>query len=221
MKLLPWKLRFGRKLDVKALRDNDIPLLILDERWNGLFSSTQKTSAIERLEEKLRKLLKEEARLAAEKKDIDAQKRRHMNRIISLTPDVFEKSDEDARKIMQESEREINRINRQAAQIEKQLERLPGRLKQANLELLAVTVGTVYRKIKSGRKRIEKLEKLIEETREKLRACIDEKETLAKENADVYSCLHNLLGGERLEKLDGVFLNRNMNEMENSLNKEG
>ena len=53
---------------------------------------------------------------------------------------------------MQESEREINRINRQAAQIENWLERLPGRLKQANLELLAMTVGTVYRKIKSGRK---------------------------------------------------------------------
>jgi hypothetical protein len=218
MKLLSWKLRRGGKFDIKTLKDNDISLLILDERWNGLFSSIRKTPAIERLEEKLKELMKEEARLIAEKKEIDSRKRRHMDRIILLTPDVFEKSDADARKKMQEAEHEINRINRQAAQIENRLGKLPESMKQANLKLLEVTVRIVYRKIRASKKRINELEKLIEETREKLKACIDEKETLAKENADVYSYLHDLLGGEKLEKLDSVFLNRNVNETEDSLN---
>ncbi|MGE5614784.1 MAG: hypothetical protein ACM3XR_10305 [Bacillota bacterium] len=220
MKLLPWKLHRGSKFDVKTLRDNNISPLILDERWNGLFSSIKKTPAIERLEEKLRGLLKEEARLVAERKEIDVQKKRHMDRIISLTPDVFEKSDENARKIMQESEREIKRINRQTGQIEKQLEKMPERLKQANIELLEATVGIVYRKLRSSSKRIDELERLIEETREKLRTCIDEKETLAKESADVYTYFHDLLGGEKLEILDRVFLNRDKNETEDSLNKD-
>lgn len=221
MKLLPWKLCRGGKFDVKTLRDNDITLLILDERWNGLFGSAGKTPAIERLEEKLRELLKEEARLAAGKKEIDAQKRRHMDKIISLTPDVFEKDDANARKMMRESEREINRINRQAAQIGKRLEKLPKRLRQANLRLLEVTACFVYRKIRVNRERIDKLEKLIEETREKLKACIDEKESLAKGNADMYSYFHNLLGGEELEKLDRVFLNENTNELDDILKRKG
>ena len=40
--------------------------------------------------------MKEEARLTAEKKDIDVQKRRHMDKIIKLTSDVFDKNDADA-----------------------------------------------------------------------------------------------------------------------------
>jgi hypothetical protein len=204
MKLLPWKLGLRRKLGVKTLRDNDILLLILDERWNRLFSSTRKTPAIKRCEEKLRDLMKEEARLNAEKKDIDVQKRRHMDKIIKLTSDVFDKNDADARREMKESECEISRINKQAGQIEKRLDKLPGRLRRANLDLLEMTVDIVYRKLRSRKKRIEELEKIIEETRERLKAYIDEKESLAKENSDVYSYFHNLLGGEELEKLDSI-----------------
>lgn len=205
MKLLPWKLSRSRKFGIKTLRDNDILLLILDERWNRLFSSTRKTPAIERCEEKLRKLMKEEARLAAGRKEIDAQKRRYMDKIIVLTSDVFEKNDADAREEMKESEREISRINKQAGQIEKRLDKLPERLKRANLELLEMTVGAVYRKMRSSKKRIEELGKIIEETRGRLKAYIDEKESLAKENDDVYSYFHDLLGGEELEKLDRIF----------------
>lgn len=205
MQLLPWKSDKNKKFDKKTLRKNNISLLILDERWNKLFNSVQKTPAIERSEDKLKELLKQEARLTTEKKEIAVSKKYHMDRIIKLTPDVFEKNDENAKKEMQISEREINKINERSKQIEGQLDEMPDRIKEANLELLELTVNIVYFKIRSSRKRVEELEKLIEETRERLKGYIDEKESLSQDDTDIYSYFHDLLGGEELEKLDREF----------------
>lgn len=205
MPRLPWKSSRKLKFDKKTLRKNDISLLILDERWTMLFSNTQKTPSIERSENKLKELLKQEARLTAEKKEIAASKKRHMDNIIRLTADVFEKNDADAKKQMQDSEREIKRINSRIARIEELLDAMPDKLKQVNLELLEQTVNIVYYKILANKKRVEELDKLIGETRDKLKGYIDEKESLSQDDTDIYSYFHDLLGAEELEKLDKEF----------------
>lgn len=196
------------KFNTRTLRKNDISLLILDERWNKLFVNAQKTSAIIRSEEKLKELLKEEARLIAEQKEIASLKKHHMNKIIKLTTDVFDNDDRDAKREMNNSEREIVRINNRSKRIEERLDEMPDRLKQANLELLEQTVNIVYFKIRSGEKRVVELEKLIEEAKAKLKAYIDEKESLSQDHTDIYSYFHDLLGGEELEKLDSEYFGR-------------
>lgn len=208
MSFLPWKSDQKVKFDTKTLRKNDISLLILDERFNKLFANTPKTPAIEKCEQKLKELLKEESRLLSEQKEIAASKKTHMDRIIKLTPAVFEQNDEAAKKEMQNSESEIKRINDRTVKIEEQLDGMPGRIKQANLDLLEKTVGLVYFKIRSSSKRVEELEKLIEETKTKLKEYIDEKESLAQDDTDIYSYFHDLLGGEELEKLDMEFFGK-------------
>ncbi|NJD01772.1 MAG: hypothetical protein FIA99_04065 [Ruminiclostridium sp.] len=191
--------------DSKVLRKNDISLLILDERWNKLFETTQKSPQISAAEKKLKDSIKEEARLTAEAREIAISKKNHMDRIIKLTPAVFEKKDPDAIKEMGFCEKEINRINERFKKIEEKLDTLPDRKKEANLELLEHTVNIIYFKMRSGRKRVEELEKLIEEERGKLKAYIDEKESLSQDDTDIYSYFHDLLGGEELERLDRKF----------------
>jgi len=193
------------KFDSKVLRKNDISLLILDERWNKLFETTQKSPQIAAAEEKLKNSIKEEARLTAEAREIAVSKKNHMDRIIKLTPAVFEKNDPDAIKEMGFCEKEINRINERFKKIEEKLDALPDRKKEANLELLEHTVNIIYFKMRYGRKRVEELEKLIEEERGKLKAYIDEKESLSQDDTDIYSYFHDLLGGEELERLDKKF----------------
>lgn len=207
-KIFPKKLRQMRmklKFDAGTLRRNDISLLILDERWNKLFTNTQKTPEIERCEQKLRELMKEEARLLAEQKEIAAAKKHHLSRIMEFTTEAFEKGSEAARDEMKASEQEIKRINARAKRIEEELEEIPSRIRDANIELLELTVMVVYYKIRSGRKRVEELEKLIEETKAKLKEYIDEKEALSQDDSDIYSYFHDLLGGEELEKIDRMF----------------
>jgi hypothetical protein len=208
MSLLPWKSEKKAKFDTKTLRKNDISLLILDERFNKLFVNTPKTPAIEHCENRLKELLKEEARLLAEQKENAAAKKLRMDRIIKLTPAVFEQNDETAKKEMQGCESEIKRINDRAEKIREHLEEMPARIKGANLELLENTVSVVYYKIRSSSKRVEELEKLIEETKVKLKEYIDEKESLAQDDTDIYSYFHDLLGSEEIEKLDREFFGK-------------
>ena len=199
------KRRQKAKFDSKVLRKNDISLLILDERWNKLFENTQKSPQIAAAEEKLKDHIKEEARLIAEAREIVANKKNHMDRIIKLTPAVFENNEPEAIKEMEFCEKEIKRINERSRKIEEELDILPDKKKKANLELLEQTVNIVYFKMRSGRKRVEELEKLIEEERSRLKAYIDEKESLSQDDTDIYSYFHDLLGGEELQRLDEEF----------------
>lgn len=190
------------KFDKKILRKNDISLLILDERWNSLFSSTEKTQDIIKCEEKLKEQLKEQARIIAESKEISQQKKKCMEKIMQLTTEAYENDNDKAKEEMQLCEKEIIRINERVKSIEEELEKIPDLIKETNLELLEHTVNLVYFKIRSNQKRVGDLEKLIEETRQKLKEYIDEKELLSQDDTEIYSYFHDLLGGEELERLD-------------------
>ncbi len=221
MHLLPRKFKHNMNFDKRTLRKNDISLLILDERWNNLFQSAEKTPAIERSEENLRGLLKEESRLIAEKKEAAALKKRNMDKIIQLTSKVFEENDINAKKEMQSCEQEIKKINDRVIKIDELIEEMPDRLKQANLDLLELTVSVVYFKMRSARKRVEELEKLIADTRDKLKAYIDEKESLSQDDSDIYSYFHDLLGAQELQRLDEQFYRKGKRSRRDRPNMKG
>lgn len=201
-----------RKKDNKAvkfnkyvLRNNDISLLILDERWNGIFNFAEKTEDIIKAEEELKSLLIIQSKLLEEQKTAAARKKELVANILALTQDTFENNNEESRTKMNECEQEIKDINERLTQVESQLEELPQKLKDKNLELLGIAVEKVYFTLRTRQKKLEELDKLINETRDKLKGYIDEKETIAQENNDSYSYFHDLLGSEELERLDKLY----------------
>jgi chromosome segregation ATPase len=193
------------KLDRKVLRKNDISLLTLDERWNSLFGNIEKTPVILKCEDKIRELLKLQARLIAEEKEIAQKKKKYMDKIMKLTTEAFDNNNETAKTEMGECEKEIKGIKDRVAELQNELEEVPDKIKDTNLELLEETINVVYFKIRANQKRVEELGKLIEETHLKLKEYIDEKGTLNEDYTDTYSYFHDLLGGEELEKLDKEF----------------
>lgn len=195
----------NKKFDGKTLKKNDISILILDERWNALFNNWEKTEEVLIYEKNLRELLKEEARLINEINEVNLQKKNSMDKILKLTTLVFEKKDEESRNEMEKCQKEINKINDRLLEIEKEIDSIPQKIKETNLELLEVTVNTVYFKMRQNQNRYKELEKLVEETKKKLEEYIDEKGRLGEDYTDTYSYFHNLLGGEELEKLDKEF----------------
>ena len=195
-------------IDIKVLFKNDISLLILDERWNGLFNNITKTDDIINDENKIKELLKEQSRLTTESKDIAAQKKECMDSIIQLTTEAFENNNEEAHSQMQDCEKNIKAINKRAKEIEERLLDVPKEIRQANLELLEQTIKLVYFSIKENQLRVEELDKEITETREQLKKLIDERELLAQDDSDTYSYFHDLLGGDELQKLDEIYFNK-------------
>lgn len=193
------------KLSRGILRKNDISLLTLDERWNSLFISSPKSSDITACEEKLMNLLKEQSRLLAESKEISIHKKKCMEKIMELTPEVFDNNNETAKVEMQACEKEIKRINERTVKLEEEIDNIPDRIKEINLELLEITIKQIYYKMRIDQRREKDLEKKIEEMSAKLKEYIEEKETLSKDETSIYSYFHDLLGGEELERLDNEF----------------
>jgi predicted RND superfamily exporter protein len=193
------------KFDRRVLRKNDISILTLDERWNSLFQNIEKSPEILKCEERLRELLKEQARLISELKSLAPLKKKNIDTIIELTTEAFDKGNEQAKSEMQLCEKEIKRINERSKEIERQLDTIPDDIKETNLELLEHTVNLVYFKIKADQKRVDELDRIIEETRQKLKDYIDERELLAQDSTHIYSYFHDLLGRNELERLDKEF----------------
>lgn len=204
-----WKL-FSRKkkaheLNIKVLFKNDISLLILDERWNGLFNKIVKTNSIIDCENKIKELLKEQSRLITEAKEIVTKKKECMDSIIKLTTEAFENNNQEAQDKMQECEKTIIGINKRTNIIEEKLLDVPKEIRQANLELLEQTVKLVYFSIKENQQKVIELDKKIAQTKEELIKLIDERGLLAQDDTDTYSYFHDLLGGDELQKLDEIY----------------
>ena len=193
------------RFDRKVLRKNDISLLMLDERYNSLFVNIEKTPEILQCEEKIKELLKEQSRLIAEQKEIQQCKKSCMDKIIQLTTEAFENNNEAAKNEMQDCQKEIQRINDRLVSLEQELDSVPDQIRETNLELLEHSVNVVYFKMRFNQKRVEELEKLIDEAHNRLKEYIDEKGALAQDYTDIYSYFHDLLGAEELEKMDKEF----------------
>jgi len=202
-----FKRKKAHELDIKVLFKNDISLLILDERWNGLFNNIVKTSSIIDDENKIKELLKEQSRLITESKEIVAKKKECLDDIIKLTTEAFENNNEEAHTKMQDCEKTIVAINKRTKEIEQRLSDLPKDIRQANLELLERTVKLVYFSIKENQLRVVELDKEISQTREHLKKLIDERGLLAQDDSDTYSYFHDLIGGAELQKLDEIYFN--------------
>lgn len=195
------------EFDIKVLFKNDISLLILDERWNGLFKNIVKTNDIIECENKIKDLLKEQSRLTTESKDVALKKKESMDKIIKLTTEAFDNNNTEAHAEMQNCEKKILEINNRVNEIEQRLIDLPKEIRQANLELLEHTVKVVYFSIRENQQRVSEMDKMIVQTREQLKKLIDERELLAQDDTDTYSYFHDLLGGDELQKLDEIYFN--------------
>lgn len=194
------------KIDKNVLRKNDISILILDERWNGLFNTIEKTPEILKCEQEIKNKLKEQARLIAELKEIPGLKKECVNTILRLTEEAFDKNSKQAKKEIKLCQRKINQLNNRVQQIDNELHKINNSIKELNIELIEYTINAVYFKIRKEEKRKKELEKLIAETRTKLREYIEEKESLTEDYNSMYSYFHDLLGSEELEKLDKLYI---------------
>ena len=208
-----WKIFNNKKakvhnFDIKVLFKNDISLLILDERWNNLFIDKTKTPEIIECENGIKELLKEQARLIAETKEINITKKESMDSIIKLTTEVYENDNEEAKLQMQQSEKTVVSINARIKQIEARLDEIPKEIRQLNLKLLELTVNVVYYSMRENQVRVAELDKQIEEEREKLKNLIDERGSLAQNDTDTYSYFHDLIGGHELQKLDDIYFGK-------------
>ena len=194
------------RLDKDTLRNAGIDVLINDERWNGLFKTIEKTPAILKAENEMRKYLEEKTRLHMEYKMNAAEKQSRVNRIMELGQ-FAHNGGEPALLKMNECEARLSELNEAYERIKLKESEIDGKLTECSLSTLEGAIAYLYRTMKRSKARVGGLDMRIAGMRETLKERISERETLAASVSDTYFFLHGLLGVDIIDPLDDHYKN--------------
>lgn len=187
---------------IQALKNKNIPLLVLDPEWHELFPEHRKTSEIKRCEKKLNQLIKKQGQTSNDIKEYDKAKKAIMDNIVyNMTdgnePDSFLKA-----KKQEKNQKLMADLNEKLSEAEEIQEKIPGEIQLANKELLIEAMKVCYDELTSNTEQIEELEKWINEARNALKDKILEKQDMEMRNTQMYKYMHNLLGAQVVELFD-------------------
>lgn len=192
-------------IEYDILLKNKIPLLIENKEWSQIFGST-KNKEIQKDKAALLELVSKEKETVKKLENIKADKKRMMAKIITLSDEINNNNKVENISILEESQQEINRMNEEIDDLMFELEMMPRSIREANLKLLESTVKCAYSELVEKEEELEKINRELSELREKLRDYIARKCDNEERINRIYSFLHNSLGNEKLNELDGDIL---------------
>lgn len=196
------------KFDIATLKKNDISILTLDERWNRIFKIIPISKGIIKCQDNLNRLIAQEAALFQEQQNIEPEKKKHMNNIMALTQEAFEKNNDQAKRSISDSKLRIEQLNKRAGEIDDELLEMKNKIRESNFKLLEETVRYVYSVITRSRKKEAKIEEKLAVLKKKLKKLQEQRQNLLTDWTEVYAFFHDLLGSDELTRLDVQFLNQ-------------
>ena len=151
---------------VPALSGKKIPLLTLDHKWHQLFSQVHTTSAIQKAEEELNVLLKQQGKINSETKDIKKIKNRLMDEIVNMMEDV---DNPETSKKIEDNKRLIEECNTKLDEYRDRNLDLPKLINNANKNLMLLTMEACYEDIQENHEQIEEITEWINNIRVELK----------------------------------------------------
>lgn len=193
---------YDRERIWSMLQGVKLPVLTLDERWMTLFQEMQSDAGVKKIIKRLNELIKEQGGVVNKIKEMKVLKKRLMNNIVENMSDT---SDDRRSKKQDANHRLILDINEKMDNSKDRLMDLPYEIMEANRELFFESVIYGYRTISDNQARSKQLEEDIERLKTELAAKVKEKNKIDRENNAMYSFMHDMVGGELLEKFDDEF----------------
>lgn len=198
-----------RKLNIDIEYDillkNKLPLLIQNKEWREIFGNTN-NKEISKDRINLEKLVSSEKEMEQRLETIKSQKKRAMAKIITLSDEINNNNKVESISILERSQRDVNEMNEEIEEVMFELEMMPRNIREANLKLLESTVKHAYVELVEREDELGKINSELSELREKLRDYIVRKCDNEERINKIYSFLHNSLGNEKLNELDGNIL---------------
>ena len=191
------------------LAGKKIPILTLDHKWHKLFSQTEPSRRIKRLEEELNELVKRRGKANTEIKEIKRLKKKLMQEIMENAEGASSGNDARAIRKAQENTRLLGECNEKIASYEDELIGLPGEIDRVNKELTMETMAVCYEKLKENEKEIEEITKWAERVKEELKEKLVAKQEKEQMNQDLYSYMHDVFGMDVINLFDRQYKNQN------------
>lgn len=186
----------------QALAKTKLPILTLDNNWHKLFTQTNETPEIKKLEKKLNDLLKEQGKVNTEEKKLKAVKRKLMDEIIQLADRYDGKRDEAIHKALARHKDMVEDCNDRLEALAEENKDIPREIEETNYQLMLKTMEVCYRRLEENQKEIEYYDNWIRNIREELRENIIRKQDRETSTYDLYSYMHNIFGRDVIDIFD-------------------
>ena len=181
-----------------ALLKIKVPMLILDQKWHRLFALGGKPETVKTLETKESDLLKREAELKQELKDLKKVKENLMASVMSNmegTSDLVSKKLDDDKRLLEECKERIESN-------EEELRNIPENIEEVNRELMLATMDFCYDKLRTNSSEAEEITTWIKDVRVQLKKNVIRKHNREINNKEIYSYMHDVFGMEVLNIFD-------------------
>ncbi|MDD6339715.1 MAG: hypothetical protein PUA49_04355 [Butyrivibrio sp.] len=185
----------------KNVAYKNLPIAILDERYLRLFKDNEKTPLLKQLEKKLSDLLKRQGQITNDIKGIKKIKSDLMKSIIENVENE-NMSESKRQKLLNTNQKLVIEAKEKIDRLEQEEMEIPGKIRDANIELLIEAVNICYNRIHQNYKDIQLLGNWINETRMELKKRILIKQDKETKNTEIYNYMHDLLGPEMMEVFD-------------------
>ncbi len=186
-----------------ALIGKNVPTLTLDNKWHKLVNEVGKTKEMEKLEQKLNELVKEQGRITNELKDLKKIKNNLMDEIVTNMDGADAGSgDSAAEKKLADNKRLINEINDKIDKYNDEMLDLPKEIQEVNTNLMLLTMEESYDVIRDNTKDIEEIGGWIKSMRMELKKNILKKQHMELVNVQLYSYMQGIFGPDVLDLFD-------------------
>ncbi|MCR5024223.1 MAG: hypothetical protein K6A90_07835 [Lachnospiraceae bacterium] len=186
-----------------ALIGKNVPTLTLDNKWHKLVSEVGKTKEMEKLEQRLNELVKEQGRITNELKDLKKIKNNLMDEIVTNMDGADARSgDSAAEKKLADNKRLINEINDKIDKYNDDMMDLPKEIQEVNTNLMLLTMEESYDVIRDNTKDIEEIGGWIKSMRMELKKNILKKQHMELVNVQLYSYMQGIFGPDVLDLFD-------------------
>lgn len=185
-----------------ALVGKKIPILTLDNKWHRLFTQSEFTPELKGLEKNLNDLLKRQAKLTTESKELKKLKKKLMDDVVLLADAMGEHPTKKQDKEMSERKRLIEECNDKMDAYEEELVELPRQINQLNNQLMLITMDVCYRKLKESTEELSEIDEWITGIRRELKKKVVRKKEKEAVISRLYSYMHDIFGVEVIDLFD-------------------
>ncbi len=186
----------------KAVRDSKVPILVLDQKWHRLFALSGKPDEIKAAEQSVNELLIRQGKLNNEVKDLRKVKAKLMQEIVENMQGAAESQSGAHAKKLDQSKRLLDETNERIEADEDELMELPRQLKDANNELMFLTMTFSYDKLRTNSDEAKEIADWIADIRVQLKKNIIRKQNREINNREIYSYMHDIFGRDVMDLFD-------------------
>lgn len=185
-----------------ALIGKKIPILTLDNKWHQLFTQREYTSEIKQMEKELNNLLKRQAKVNDDSKEIKKLKKMMMDEIVVLADELEKSPSRKLEKKQEECRRIVTECNEKLEACEEEMVELPRQINQLNNKLMLATMDVCYRRLQRDTGELNEIEEWIANIRRELKKKVVRKQEKEAMIHQLYSYMHDIFGPDVIEMFD-------------------